>query len=414
MWFDGIDDSIKIGSSPSLCIDGSLTMTMWLNVQRVMTAWAMLLSKDTWATSNYQVILDTEHDINFGIGDGSSTYTVRTHVSLLNKGWTLVTCRYDKDAGVMDIWYNDEKKVEKNVGSITPNVNDYPLIIGGQGSRWYHGMIKDVRIYRRALSDDEIRKLYNGEDVRDGLVLRLPMVRGWSSKVIDYSGSENHGTIYGARWGVKKQRGLFTHNKWGSTVVVPYSDTLNITDKLSVFIWAKKTEKEERSGLISTKHSYKDEGQFDMLAGWRTVYSYVALLFEDGSKATFRNADWETMRWTMIGFTFNSETGIVRTITNGEVYAEYSGYNKKLHPMESDLHIGSRKFDPFTGWICNAFVYNRDLTEEEIWRLYLNPDDPPARENLVLWLPLSEGKGTIAFDRSGCGNHGRIVNARWV
>jgi len=198
--FDGVDDNLRVEDSPSLDISGSLTITMWLNVRKILTSWAMLLSKDTWGTSNYQVIVDTEHDMNFGIGDGTNTYTLRTHISLLNKGWTFITCRYNKDTGVMDIWYNDEKKAEKNIGSITPNVNNYPLIIGGQGSRWYHGLIDEVRIYNRALTQEEIIQLYNGGHIWKGLVLWLKFDEGTGTTAYDSSGYGNHGTIYGATW----------------------------------------------------------------------------------------------------------------------------------------------------------------------------------------------------------------------
>ena len=208
-------------------------------------------------------------------------------------------------------------------------------------------------------------------------------------------------------------RGIFVCKYRNSNVKVPYSDTLNVTDKLSVFIWAKKTTKEQSAGLMGTLHSYKEEGQFDIIAGWNSTFSFVELFFEDDTKVKFDNAVWDELEWTMIGFTFNSETGIVRTITNGEIYEEYSGYNKRLHPMESDLYIGSRRFDTFTGWICNALIYNRELTEGEIRQLYKEPFNPP-RDGLILWIPFSENMGVIAKDYSCNNNHARLYNCKWV
>ena len=59
---------------------------------------------------------------------------------------------------------------------------------------------KSLRIYDRALSENEIKTLYNGGDIRDGLVLYLPMDEGSGNTVYDHSGNNNHGTIYGATW----------------------------------------------------------------------------------------------------------------------------------------------------------------------------------------------------------------------
>jgi len=40
--------------------------------------------------------------------------------------------------------------------------------------------------------------------------------------------------------------------------------------------------------------------------------------------------------------------------------------------------------------------------------------DNPVRDNLVLWLPLSENQGTTAKDYSGNGNDCQLYNCRWV
>ncbi|MEM1829872.1 MAG: LamG domain-containing protein, partial [Thermofilaceae archaeon] len=67
------------------------------------------------------------------------------------------------------------------------------------------GIIASVLIYNRALSDAEIKAIYErGEPIRDGLVLYLDFSEGEGNVAYDKSGYGNHGTVYGARWVVKK------------------------------------------------------------------------------------------------------------------------------------------------------------------------------------------------------------------
>ncbi|MEM0307085.1 MAG: LamG-like jellyroll fold domain-containing protein [Thermofilum sp.] len=67
------------------------------------------------------------------------------------------------------------------------------------------GIVSEIRIYNRALTEDEIRAIYErGALIRDGLVLHLDFTEYEGNVAYDKSGCGNHATIYGARWVVKK------------------------------------------------------------------------------------------------------------------------------------------------------------------------------------------------------------------
>lgn len=69
----------------------------------------------------------------------------------------------------------------------------------------FNGLIDEVRIYNRALSEAEIQKLYNEtENITDGLVGHWEMDETFGDLAIDSSGNNNHGTIYGAKRGGSK------------------------------------------------------------------------------------------------------------------------------------------------------------------------------------------------------------------
>ena len=79
----------------------------------------------------------------------------------------------------------------------------------GTSEYFYNGIISEVRIWNRALTEEEIKDRINkkltGEE--EGLVAYYPMAEGEGNILYDYSGNANHGTIHGATW-------IDINNKW--------------------------------------------------------------------------------------------------------------------------------------------------------------------------------------------------------
>lgn len=68
----------------------------------------------------------------------------------------------------------------------------------------------------------------------------------------------------------------------------------------------------------------------------------------------------------------------------------------------------------YTNWLDGstalAMLYSNALTAEQIRYNILNYHNP-IRTNLTMWLPIEEGSGLTAFDRSGLGNNGTLEPA---
>jgi len=79
------------------------------------------------------------------------------------------------------------------------------------------------------------------------------------------------------------------------------------------------------------------------------------------------------------------------------------------------LLIGARTTDSwfFTGPIDEVCFYRRALSLGEIRYNILNYHNP-IKSDMVLWLPMEEGVGTIVYDKSGYGNNGTIYGASWT
>ncbi|RLI83694.1 hypothetical protein DRP04_00815 [Archaeoglobales archaeon] len=133
--------------------------------------------------------------------------------------------------------------------------------------------------------------------------------------------------------------------------------------------------------------------------------------------------DYQYNRWTG-PFPLNEWVFIAANYNgiwiNGEEVDIYrytsSGSDVTPTPNDSPLYIGKtgNNLGFVEGFMGFLRIYNVLLEQSQIQQLYSNPYARVAMDNCVLWLPLTENRGSRVIDRSGNNNHGTIYNARWV
>jgi|GEM_PF-3663435 len=174
--FDGSNDYVDCGNDESLKISNEITVATWIKPDS-MSGLKVIMSK------RYSFELDRSgsNKINFYIGDGSwwKDHVTTTSSYTLDK-WTHVVGVYD--GSKLKIYIDGNLDNSKST-SATFGTNTEHLYIGnGIGSYYFHGMIDEVRIYNRALSDEEIRAHYE-----QGLVGNRTTGSGGEHKVISLS-----------------------------------------------------------------------------------------------------------------------------------------------------------------------------------------------------------------------------------
>jgi hypothetical protein len=189
--FDGVNDEINCGTDEKFNIRDKITMSAWVNLDSYTAggvhtdrgvimikpyAYYMTITSATGKLASYFYGVDPNHrDSNAQVP--------------LNE-WTHVSLTYDGTAikyyinGVLDKTYADTGTIDERLASqfsIGREIyNDYGRAIDGK--------ISDVRLYNRALSDDEIMQLYNKENVTAGLVAHYPLSEGAGETVYDARG----------------------------------------------------------------------------------------------------------------------------------------------------------------------------------------------------------------------------------
>ena len=91
---------------------------------------------------------------------GTNYQAIGTSVGVVTGEWVFLVGRYDN--GDMSLWVNGNKEATASQGS-SLNSNSEPFKIGEKGTvNWFfNGIIDEVRIYDRALSQAEIQAYYN-------------------------------------------------------------------------------------------------------------------------------------------------------------------------------------------------------------------------------------------------------------
>ena len=250
--FDGVDDYVSVPDSDSLDITDEITIETWIKLKN--TGKNYIVDKfHEWGLK----VSDYKQTVTFFITDQSPADLVTTETFSLNT-WTHIVATYDGTN--RRIYFNGVEVISDTPsGSIGTSAGS--LFIGnyGSGGFSFNGTIDEVRIYNRALSADEIKQRYLSTRARyydDSLVLAMNFnnnsaIGETSTKAVDISKYGNNGTIHGATW--------TTDGKFGSAlyfdgsneyVEVPDSDSLDITDKVTIEAWAKSAVANQKDCII--------------------------------------------------------------------------------------------------------------------------------------------------------------------
>ena len=201
--FDGADDYVD--SNYNVDLD-SFSVSVWVknanafgNKQAVTDKWGdwRVVGEDgtgePWLDSG-----GLEFAVTNGDGDriGCGWETTQTG------SWVHIVATYDSSTYDMKLYADNDLKDTNNTGG-GRDYNDETVLVGVKNGLigYFEGLIDDARIYNRALSADEIFKLYKGVLISQvGLVGYWPMDSGEGAIAYDKSGNGNDGDIIGATW----------------------------------------------------------------------------------------------------------------------------------------------------------------------------------------------------------------------
>jgi type II secretory pathway pseudopilin PulG len=193
--FDGVNELVNCGNDATLNFEtnGRFSISLWLNPNTLVSAWRRgIIRMENYLISGYLLGIDNGGRPVFWTSQSGGNLSLHAPVGseLVVDAWNHLVITYENQQGYM---YLDGEQIVSATGTYMAGMNT--MRIGHIVNEYFSGLINDVRIYDRALSEEEVKKLYYGNHITDGLVGYWLLSEMEGCTAYDYSGNDNHGTL---------------------------------------------------------------------------------------------------------------------------------------------------------------------------------------------------------------------------
>lgn len=196
--FDGVGYGIELVNNSLFEFTADCSISCWIKHTAItdqiyICKWSGYNSGSDWWLGYYQ------EKMRVGFYADQSLI-LSSNIDVADGEWHLVTA--NRNGSTISI-YIDGTPIQSGISTGAIGVNSQPVRVGDVVGIWsFDGSISDVRIYNRALSEDEISLLYNSfkpqlsiSSLQKGLVGHWPLDKEHGAKDVTPYG--NHGTAYG-------------------------------------------------------------------------------------------------------------------------------------------------------------------------------------------------------------------------
>ena len=171
---DGIGSCVDLGADSRFNFPGSFTLAAWVNITDFTVNWGHnIMSKRGENNVGWQIRrYESSSNLTFTVRgtDGDDMPRGTTDMSAYFNEWVQITAVYDLAAGMRSMYVNGLLDVAVKDGGVvaaaTHNVYIGARAVGANTGpeRFFRGMVDDVRIYNRALSQAEVLGLTGSTD----------------------------------------------------------------------------------------------------------------------------------------------------------------------------------------------------------------------------------------------------------
>jgi hypothetical protein len=390
--FNGTNNYMRIPNSSSLNMGNQISICTWVKPKGFYQGQCrnnMLLIKGDadFLQGSYSLrfadpvngcsATNNDQNIFYGVGAFADTPIVA-----LNQ-WYSVVNTYD---GVTAKMYVNCILVKSTIVSYTTFTNNYDLFFGrlnnSQYPYWLNGDLDEVRIYNRAINQDEVN-VYGGfpsqTNINSGLMAYYP----FNGNANDSSGNNNNPSFNNATLTTDKfgnANSAYHFNGSNSYIRIPNSSTLNTSNKLSMAMWVRPT-----GFYAGTCHgnSVLMKGDGDNVSGKYLVRFDDAIytgtncnggapdpnhqLFYGSGIANNYNSFIQQNQWYYVVITDDGVT--TKLYINCELKS--SAVSANINYTNSfDLFFGRNNTTQFPYWLNGDLdeirLYNRAISQEEV------------------------------------------------
>lgn len=404
-YISGILDSFEFSKSQTF------TTSIWFNIQGVHDVSGSGLVMGIFGSGSHFRSWGIDHhwdgnQLRFGMRDVNGTKIVSVPFSSDNYNlWYNAVLVYDKEidrikaylngnyigqtsTGIQGIWDRIDNNIHIAHGDASLGGSSYRMI----------GSAQDARVYNRALSDAEIKSLYERDAPKiSASTLNKGLVGRWDMSADNYNSANNllsDLTPYNNSAQINNsvssfsEGGLLKSSLHTSPVfIITHNDNISFsnTDSFSISSWVRIDETEDQNATWIADHHgilwkgvYGNSYGLGLRGGDRLNPSiYAGVRNSSGSFLQYFEADFGEL-YHVVG-TFNASNSLISLYINGELVNSVA-YNTSINfantnnwgalSQGTQYGLGGNPGAAIRGLIGDSRIYNRVLTSTEIKSLY--------------------------------------------
>jgi hypothetical protein len=401
--FDGSASYIEVMHSGSITAQNEITISCWINANIINNGFTQtLISKGMQSNYwNYGISITSNgiasyNYTNYGIGSNYLLNSNTWHHLLFSINETSNTMLEFIDGVYQTTLLNvNTNQVTTNFTDVINSCCAAQLNFGKNsgGQAFYGGLIDDIAIYNRALTEQEIQNLYTGttpeqctslpSNLQQGLVGYWP----FCGNANDESGNGNDGTVNGA---------TLTEDRFGNAnaaygfdgvddfISVSNSESIDIQSEITIAAWVKTNSIESSRPTIVCKERFENGIKYMLSIQPETGNVGIAVNNDPSTNCSacdqeiWSNESLISESWQHVSASWDNE--ILKVYVNGVLSQTGEGILQGgvLQTSPSTPLLFGKAFTSiipiystqFQGSLDDIAIYNRALTPEEVQELY--------------------------------------------
>lgn len=382
---DGEDDCAVLPLGSALSIGGPLTVTLWLRPQRI-AGNGYVLSKHGW-----NIYLGPDGLLRFETRTAANTaWDTLTATEALRAGrWSMAAAVFDPDAKTLSLYVNGKLAGSKpRTDGGLGGVDGLPLELGrynASKSQYYTGQLDELRIYRRALGEDELQLAWEQQagdfpeehlavipttprravTPRDGLMAHYACDAASGETVRDEKG-QNPLKLHGVRVAAEGQRGALEFAGDNAYADAGNGDALQIDGPLTISLWVR-PDKQTSNGYLVSKHGWNIYLGPDLVPRFET--------------RTANDDAWDTLaaksalpvgRWSFVTAVFDPRQKAQTVYVDGAASAQRPREDGRIgsalgYPLVLGTYVAS-KSQNYAGRMDEIRIYRKALSPADVAR----------------------------------------------
>jgi len=154
--FDGVDDFVACRNHPSLICPEALTILAWVNLASTGKIQSVADRYRGATNAGYRFSIIDDRTLEVRLGNGTTTLIAVSTKTIEWNAWHHIACVYDSKTGKVFVCVDGEKE---DLTPFSGTLADADRVLQ-VSSHWFgtylNGVVDEVRIYNRALSQAEI------------------------------------------------------------------------------------------------------------------------------------------------------------------------------------------------------------------------------------------------------------------